>query len=70
MGAGVEVGGAGSVPKRGKLVNKHGRWMSLLKLGLIQAIRRQGRGVWEEEVTYVCLMALNTEVRGVGRGYR
>lgn len=58
------------MPKRGKLANKQGRWMSLLKLGLIQAIRRQGRGVWEEEVTYVCLMALNTEVRRVGRGYR
>lgn len=52
----------------GKLVNKQRRWMSLLKRPLIQAIRKQSEGVWEEEVTYVWLMALNTELNGVGQG--
>lgn len=44
--------------------------MSLLKQELIQAIRKQRRRVWKEEATYVYLMALNTEVLGVGQGYR
>lgn len=30
-----------------KLVNKHRRWMSLLKEQLIQAIKKQNEGVWE-----------------------
>lgn len=42
--------------------------MSLLKRRLIQAIRKQSEGVREEEVTYVWLMALNTELNGVGQG--
>lgn len=41
--------------------------MSLLKRQLIQAIK-QSEGVWEEKVTYVWLMALNTELNGVGQG--
>lgn len=52
----------------GELVNKQRRWMSLLKRRLIQAIRKQSEGVREEEVTYVWLMALNTELNGVGQG--
>lgn len=58
---GVREGGGG-------LVNKQRRWMSLLKRRLIQAIRKQSEGVREEEVTYVWLMALNTELNGVGQG--